>query len=577
MGLKPEELKERSLLTRDIPTFGPRVAGDSEPKPYVFISYASKDWKLVLNEMVRGLVTHYGLRVYYDKNFADDNLSWVENMKNAMSSRLCRAVICCISENYLNSYACAMELMQTKSSEALVKHNGNSLNIIPVIIDKSESIEKALDRVNNDPVQMLEWESYAEIVQSAIETVSNETSQQNDLLLRALENLKRKGEKVRQDDLATVVKCLSSSYERRYDDAAFEQHLYTTLKNANASDTFDETLKNSCPKPAESSSDASSFHAPVRSGTSLSGLDVPAPTEIGQISSPSGTTKVVSPVPPADPAQPTESPAAGKKSFSVSGNITYTLYGNTYTDNQSDMMLRFFAQVLKRHPECVQNLPEQKGMNCVSSIDYSLSANRDSQMPSYFRICQHFDFGEAGGICVGTAYALADKLRKMSLLLALCGEESAVFHSDQVSLPEVSGSGNRGNSIQVHYSVYDEAFTSNQADMMGNVFRRVLERHPDQLDNVLNQINIIVPEDYSALPRSERSAYFAVLSTFTLGEQVYSVGAALKMEEKLRQLSRLLTICGESIDSVSIDGYELTGTQASGRTRKRQSAASFLT
>ena len=151
---------------------------------------------------------------------------------------------------------------------------------------------------------MLEWESYAEIVQSAIETVSNETSQQNDLLLRALENLKRKGEKVRQDDLATVVKCLASSYERRYDDAAFEQHLYTTLKNANASDTFDETLKNSCPKPAESSSDASSFHAPVRSGTSLSGLDVPAPTEIGQISSPSGTTKVVSPVPPAAPAQP---------------------------------------------------------------------------------------------------------------------------------------------------------------------------------------------------------------------------------------------------------------------------------
>lgn len=56
MGLKPEELKERSLLTRDIPTFGPKVAGDSEPKPYVFISYASKDWKLVLNEMVRGLV-----------------------------------------------------------------------------------------------------------------------------------------------------------------------------------------------------------------------------------------------------------------------------------------------------------------------------------------------------------------------------------------------------------------------------------------------------------------------------------------------------------------------------------------
>lgn len=572
MGLTPEELNERSLLTSDIRTFGPNMS-----KPYVFISYASRDWKLVLNEMVRGMVNHYGLRVYYDRNFADDNLSWVENMKNAMSRRLCRAVICCISENYLNSYACAMELMQAISSDVRPQHNGRALDIIPVIIDNSESVEKALDCVNNDLVQIQEWKSYTKIVQSAIEAVSNEASQQNSLLLMALKNLERKGEKVRQDDLATVVRYLASSYERRYDDAAFEQHLYATLKSANASDTFDEALKNSCPKPAESAPGASSFHTPVRSVTSLSGTDTPAPTEIGQISSPSGTTRVESPVPPADPAQPTESPATGKKAFSVSGDITYTLYGNTYTDNQSDMMLRFFAQVLKRHSECVRNLPKQKGMNCVSSIDYSLSANRGSQMPSYFRICQYFDFGEAGGICVGTAYALADKLRKMSLLLALCGEESAVFHSDHVSLPEVSGGGNRGNSIQVHYSVYGEAFTSNQADMMGNVFRRVLERHPDQLGDVLNQINIIVPEDYSALPRSERSAYFAVLSTFTLDGQVYSVGAALKMEEKLRQLSHLLTICGESVDAVSIDGYELTGTQASGRTRKRQSAASFLT
>ena len=32
MGLKPEELKERRILTRDIPTVGHKFAGDSEPQ-----------------------------------------------------------------------------------------------------------------------------------------------------------------------------------------------------------------------------------------------------------------------------------------------------------------------------------------------------------------------------------------------------------------------------------------------------------------------------------------------------------------------------------------------------------------
>ena len=51
---------------------------------------------------------------------------------------------------------------------------------------------------------------------------------------------------------------------------------------------------------------------------------------------------------------------------SVTGDVRYSIYGKEYEENQSDMMLRVFAQVLMRHPECVDTLPEQAGMNCAA-------------------------------------------------------------------------------------------------------------------------------------------------------------------------------------------------------------------
>lgn len=126
-----------------------------------------------------------------------------------------------------------------------------------------------------------------------------------------------------------------------------------------------------------------------------------------------------------------------KKSYSLTGDITYQLYGEEYTENQSDMMLRFFAQVLKRHQHMIDELPSYKEMNCVSKTDYTLKENVTDDMKSYFRVCHYFVFDSGKAICVGTAYSLGDKLKKMAHLLKIVGEDVTIFSSNQVALPEI--------------------------------------------------------------------------------------------------------------------------------------------
>ena len=76
MGLTEEQKSRREKVTREITTFD--AIGQDD---YVFISYKSDDWEIVLDQVVRHMVDTYGLRVYFDKNFDRDNDSWVKKFK----------------------------------------------------------------------------------------------------------------------------------------------------------------------------------------------------------------------------------------------------------------------------------------------------------------------------------------------------------------------------------------------------------------------------------------------------------------------------------------------------------------
>ncbi len=118
-----------------------------------------------------------------------------------------------------------------------------------------------------------------------------------------------------------------------------------------------------------------------------------------------------------------------------SEDCTYSLYGKTYTENQSEMMWRVFEEVLKRHEDIVPRLPNYQGMNCVSFVHYELVKSK-SDKPSYFRSARWLNFS-TGGLCVGTTYDVMDKLGKIAKLLMICNEPFDVVSFEKYELPTV--------------------------------------------------------------------------------------------------------------------------------------------
>ncbi len=107
------------------------TADDSEP--YVFVSYKSDDWEVVLSTIVYELQDRYGLRVYFDRAFDEANALWTEQFQKAMGSPKCKAVVVFLSKHYYASYATLLELMYSQTKICMV--NRIRKPIIPVIID----------------------------------------------------------------------------------------------------------------------------------------------------------------------------------------------------------------------------------------------------------------------------------------------------------------------------------------------------------------------------------------------------------------------------------------------------------
>lgn len=264
----------------------------------------------------------------------------------------------------------------------------------------------------------------------------------------------------------------------------------------------------------------------------------------------------------------------GTKPSSITGDITYSLYGEEYTENQSDMMLRFFAQVLKRHQEIVPELPEHKGMNCVSKTDYS-KYDKKEDMPPYFRTCQYFTYENGTAICVGTSYGLADKLKKMALLLDIVGEDRDIFASEQVELPYVRVTGTKGGASTVNFEVFGENYSASQVDMLGIVFSKFIEKHQDCLEEIANACTCLDIVDYSRVDKEDRPVYFrSSLNIYEVNGVKYSVGGGFSMQEKLRLIGVLISICKETSDSVKIEGEPVEIKQVS--TKKTKTEKSFL-
>lgn len=110
MGLTAAQKKERSrYLETNLD-----ITECSLRKPYAFISYASDNWETVFKTAVVPLQKQHGLRVYADKAFDKVNDKWIVPMlRNVRGAEL---MIAFVSQSYIESYACFLELLTAVNS-----------------------------------------------------------------------------------------------------------------------------------------------------------------------------------------------------------------------------------------------------------------------------------------------------------------------------------------------------------------------------------------------------------------------------------------------------------------------------
>ena len=571
-------------------------------EPYVFVSYASKDKEKVYDFVYE--LRKRGINVYIDIELQENiSKNWLQNIKERLYDVDCVAMISFLSISYFRSYACLIEQLVTRSEDLKMEKGRYLENFYIALDDNMSTIQKMEDAVYDNTVAK-------ESQSMAIKMVPEEVNVLKDVMEDniAVKSKLKKDVRSTIDGLNTAhrvaISMLSyifkeSSYSiQKYgtagDCAQLMYNNFTNDKNDKINIAVLEELKEKYNNALSFTTAASSTESQNRASTSAvqdntAEADIEndrtsdniQSTEYSNVANNNDTNSdeinsndiigdenntAIDSVATDDLATSTDNVNTTDNSrtrqATSTGDIRFTLYGKEYELNQSDMMLTFFAHVLNKHQDIVDELPSYNGMTCVSDVDYSLPKNRKADMPTYFRSCEFFEFANGSHICVGTSYSVVDKLKKMALLLNICGESPEIFSSEQVELPAVKVRGGssavgKGSGALVKFSVYGNKYEQNQTDMLGTICSSVIAKHPDKLEEAADVLLCLDVKDYTDVAKEDRPVYFSSMNRYEVNGTAYSVGGSFGMKEKLKMIARLLIMCDESKDIIDIEDYEI--------------------
>lgn len=539
-------------------------------EPYVFVSYASKDKEKVYDFVYE--LRKRGINVYIDIELQENiSKNWLQNIKERLYDVDCVAMISFLSISYFRSYACLIEQLVTRSEDLKMEKGRYLENFYIALDDNMSTIQKMEDAVYDNTVAK-------ESQSMAIKMVPEEVNVLKDVMEDniAVKSKLKKDVRSTIDGLNTAhrvaISMLSyifkeSSYSiQKYgtagDCAQLMYNNFTNDKNDKINIDVLEKLKEKYNNDsvADKNNIAIDSVAADDSVTAVDNTNITDNNNITDNTSITDNTNITDNTSITDSTHIKDNTRT--RQATSTGDIRFMLYGKEYELNQSDMMLTFFAHVLNKHQDIVDELPSYNGMTCVSDVDYSLPKNRKADMPTYFRSCEFFEFANGSHICVGTSYSVVDKLKKMALLLNICGESSEIFSSEQVELPAVKVRGGssavgKGSGALVKFSVYGNKYEQNQTDMLGTICSSVITKHPDKLEEAADALLCLDVKDYTDVAKEDRPVYFSSMNRYEVNGTAYSVGGSFGMKEKLKMIARLLIMCDESKDIIDIEDYEI--------------------
>lgn len=521
-------------------------------EPYVFVSYASKDKEKVYDFVYE--LRKRGINVYIDIELQENiSKNWLQNIKERLYDVDCVAMISFLSISYFRSYACLIEQLVTRSEDLKMEKGRYLENFYIALDDNMSTIQKMEDAVYDNTVAK-------ESQSMAIKMVPEEVNVLKDVMEDniAVKSKLKKDVRSTIDGLNTAHRVAISMLSYIFKESSYSIQKYGTagdcaqlMYNNFTNDKNDKINIDVLEKLKEKYNNDS-----VADKNNIAIDSVAADDSVTAVDN----TNITDNTSITDNTHITDNTRT--RQATSTGDIRFMLYGKEYELNQSDMMLTFFAHVLNKHQDIVDELPSYNGMTCVSDVDYSLPKNRKADMPTYFRSCEFFEFANGSHICVGTSYSVVDKLKKMALLLNICGESPEIFSSEQVELPAVKVRGGssavgKGSGALVKFSVYGNKYEQNQTDMLGTICSSVIAKHPDKLEEAADALLCIDVKDYTDVAKEDRPVYFSSMNRYEVNGTAYSVGGSFGMKEKLKMIARLLIMCDESKDIIDIEDYEI--------------------
>lgn len=549
--MKREEYEERmkDQKYRDLV-----VTNCESGKDYVFISYRGNNWKKVLTEIVYKLQTEYGLRVYFDKEFASETNIWIEQFIKNMDSSHCKAFLCFFDKEYVTSYATLLELMHAMNPRSKLKEY-----IFPVSFPIDWS---ALDKCDwNTGLGMEDldnpcWSEEKKAFDREFNLIKKNYSD--------VEAYYYDGAELRGCDCKEIMAILQPKNRRDYvnNEAYYEQFIVDPLKK-NCPTVFEGvkipeykiTIVNNDRKSdcrIKEGDCVPKQDAGIREGFEFEGWFVSGADEEWDFSNP--VHKDI------------EIYAKWEKIEVVSGPVSnegyqYTIFGKEYSAGsreQGKLMYDAFEALTSRYPEYAEQLTQRTSVAKAADVK---NANTKDAAPAYFRGCKSFTI-EGNEYLVGSSYGFDAKISEIEGMFKICGVPLSEFvlNGEPIGPDGNSGKGSSAENDLWEYSLWGISHTARKMlDMMHDVFDLIAEKYPDRIPNIADNPKITAVAGKDALDQGiacdsklKQFKHFNSKEHIVNGI-VYCVNAGYGRGNAIEQINRMLVTCEGSADGFIIN------------------------
>lgn len=508
-----------------------RICDKDGDKAFIFISYKSDDWEIVLHDIVYRLVKEHGLNVYFDGSFESHHSLWISQFPENMEHYNCKGILAFFDDKYATSYATLLELMY---SQTYVANEG--LPVIPVNLSRLTKIGGPLGQEDtglgvphfDDGTRNINAEAEKELFDEAFEELTD-----REILKKAkyLYKGKKLTKRICSEIVAELIAYLKIN-DNFYEKGGSLEGIIGSLTDACDNDIFtgeDTATEN------------------LSSDEELSGEE--------------------------------QKTGEGQKRRKSGSLYTFTFEGEKYEEYKlKDVMLVVFERILPRHGDKIDELIEK--LPCIG--EGSL-IGKDAK-PAVFRAGKIISV-EGRTISVGTSLDARAVFNYIDRLMSICGEPSGNFvieerndkgknqwkagsesakeissGGDAVSEPivpkEERDSGKKKAAGDVYFfDLYGTRYENKKLkELMLTVFTKVMPKHEDKLDIMLELLPCL--GEGRLIKKDARPTVFRAGEAVTIGGRTVSIGTSLGRGAVLSYIGKLMHICGEPKERLTIDHYE---------------------